>query len=152
MRRSLQLIAELVEAGGEQVRFAAEPANREAEFPAQFVEVLAAAVLQCDPLELIPDALVGIEVGCIARVLDELEACRPCSEEVSDGLGTVDGRAIPDRQQVAPHLPQKLTEEGDDRRSLNAASWTGVKRRPAGVMALITLRWSWVSGVRSTGV
>lgn len=43
--------------------------------------------------------------------------CRTRREELSDDLATVDGRAIPDHEQLAAHLAQQLPQEGNDRRA-----------------------------------
>ena len=52
----------------------AETADGQPQRPPQFVEVLAAAVLELDPLEQIQDALVGIELGRVAGQMLQVEA------------------------------------------------------------------------------
>jgi hypothetical protein len=114
------------------VWLAAEAASGEAEFPAQFIAVLAAAIRQLHAFEVVPDPSIGVEVGGVAGQLDELEAGgRAGGEEILDGLGTVDGRAVPDHEQPAPHLPQELAEEGDDRRPPDRLISDVGKGRPA---------------------
>ena len=109
----------MTEAGDETVGLAAQAANGEAEFPAQFVEVTAAAVLELGALEVVPDAFVGIELGRIGGQAFQVEPRgRTVREEVFDGLTAMDRRAIPNYQQVAPHLAQELAEEGNGRRPL----------------------------------
>ncbi len=95
---------------------ATEAADGEAELPAQFVQVLAAAVLQLDPLQQVPDALVGIQLGRVARQALQVQPLRRArGEELLDRLAVVDGRAVSDHEQLAADLAQELTEEGDDR-------------------------------------
>lgn len=68
--RSQLKISALGKAGGEHLRLPTQPADGGSEFPAQLVEVPAAAVGQLDPLEVIPHAFVRIEVRRVARQLD----------------------------------------------------------------------------------
>lgn len=39
----------------------------------------------------------------------------PSGEEILDGLTAMNRRAVPDHEQLAPHLAQELAEEGDNR-------------------------------------
>ncbi len=108
----------MAEAGGQAVASAAEAAEGETEFPAQLVEVATATVLQLAALEQVPDPFIGIKFGRIRRQPFEMQARRrPRREEVFDGLAAVDGRAIPDHEQLAAHLAQQLPQEGNDRRA-----------------------------------
>lgn len=108
----------MAEAGGEHLRSATQPADGEAEFPAQLGEILAAAVLQLDPLQVIPDALVRIQVGCVRRQLGEVESGGgPLREEVLDHATAMDRRTVPHDQQRAGDLPEQVADEVHDRRS-----------------------------------
>ena len=97
--------------------FAAQPTDGQAQFPAQLIEVLAAAIPQFDALAVVPDPLVGVQLRGVARQACQLEAGGgPGGEEVLDRPAVVNRRAVPDHQQLPPHLAQQLAEEGDDRR------------------------------------
>lgn len=108
----------MAEAGDEPVGMAAEAADGEAQLPAQLVEVVTAAILQLAALEQIPDAFVRIEFRSVGGQAFEVQPLR-CArrEEVLDGLAAVNGRAIPDHQQLTAHLPEQLPEKGHNRRS-----------------------------------
>lgn len=110
-------IAARAEAGGEAGGLAAEPTDGQSEFPGEFIEIVAAPVPQLDPLEQIPDALIGVELRGVAGQAFQVQPLR-CTggEEVLDRLTVMDRRTVPDHQQLAPHVPQQLAEEGDDRR------------------------------------
>lgn len=109
--------AAVAKAGGEEVDPPAQAADGESEFPAQFVEVPAAAVLQFPALEQSPDALVGIEFRRIGGQPLQMQALAgTCCQEVLDRLAAVDRCPIPDDQEPAPDLAQELAEERHDRR------------------------------------
>jgi hypothetical protein len=62
-------------------------------------------VAQFDALEVVPDALVRIELGGVSGQLLEMQAARRApAQEVLHGLAAVDRRPIPDDQQLAAHL------------------------------------------------
>ena len=91
--------------GSEDVGPATHAAERETEFPAEFVQVLAATVFEFDALEVIPDALVRVEVGSIGGQAFEVEPLRcTAAEEVFDGLSAMDGRAVPDHHEPTRDL------------------------------------------------
>ena len=107
----------MAEAGDQAIGLAAETADGESQFPAEFVEVVAAAVRKLTALQQVPEAFGGIEVGRIGGQAFQMQPLR-CArhEEVFDRLAAVDRRAIPNHQQLATHLPQQLTQERDHRR------------------------------------
>ncbi len=62
----------------------------------QVIEVRAADIAQLDTLEVIPDALVRIQVGSIARELFQMQALGgPSLEKVLDLMSSMGRRAIP---------------------------------------------------------
>lgn len=91
-----------------------QAADGEPQLPAQFVEILTAAVPKLDPLEVVPDAFIRVEVRCVGRQLNEVEprGCSRC-QKVADGVPTVNRRSVPDDEQLARNLAQQLVEEGD---------------------------------------
>src|SRR5262249_30388627 len=93
-----------------------EAADGEAELPAQLVEVMAAAVRKLAVFEQLPHALVRIELRRVRGQALQLQPPRGAGpEEVFDGLTAVNRCTIPDHEELAPHVPQQLPEEGDDR-------------------------------------
>lgn len=82
-------------------------------------EVLAANVAQFDPLEVVPDALVRIEVWGVAGELLQADAVgSTLGQEVLDRLATMDGSTIPDDQELAGNMSEQVLEEADDIRTL----------------------------------
>ena len=105
----------LRDAAAEDVALVAEPLDSQAQFEPQRVQIGAAEVAQFDVLEIVPDALVGIQVRGVARQLLQLEPRRgPLRQEVLDGLGAMDRRPIPDHEQLARNLAQQMLEKLDD--------------------------------------
>ena len=99
------------------MRLAAQAADGEAEFPAEFVEILAAAILEFDPFEQVPDTLISIEVRGIAGQAFQVQPRGGAGGEgVLHRLAVVNGRAVPDDEELAPDLTEQLAKEGDDRR------------------------------------
>src|SRR5919197_5180539 len=111
-------ITTLPEAGGDELWSPLQPSNRQAQLLPQFGHRLAAAVLELDPLELIPGALVGIQLWGIPRQSLQMQPCRcPTSQVLLDRFPVVDRRPIPDHQQLAPDLTLQLTQKPHDGRS-----------------------------------
>ncbi len=97
---------------------ALESADRQPQLPAQLIKIMAAAVLELHALEEIPDTLVGVQLRRVGgQALQVQPLRRTCSQEVLDRLTAMNRRTIPDDEQLAPHLPQELAEEGHDRRT-----------------------------------
>ena len=106
----------MAEAGDEAGDATAQAANGEAEFPAQLVEVVAAAVLELTPFEQVPDALVRVEVGRVRRQTLKVQPIpRTRGEKVFHRATAMNGRTVPNHEQLAAHLAQQLAQEGDDR-------------------------------------
>jgi hypothetical protein len=108
-------VAALGDAAAEDLALVAEPLDGQAQFEPQLVQIGAAEVAQFNVLEIVPDALVGIQVRGVARQLLQLEARRgPLRQEVLDGSGAMDRRPIPDHEQLARNLAQQVPQELDD--------------------------------------
>ena len=131
----------------------AESGGGEPEVAAEVREGLAAEVPQLDVLEVAPDALVRVQVRGVAGERLQADALGPAGgQEVLDRLAAMDRRAVPEDQELAGDVAEQVLEEADDVRALVGASWTSISSRPAGVMPLMTDRWSRVRGRRRTGV
>jgi hypothetical protein len=97
----------------------AEAGSGEAEMASEMREVLAADVAQFDALEVVPDALVRIEVGGVAGELFQADAAGTAlGEEVLDRLAAMDGSAVPDDQELAGDVAEQVLQEADDIRAL----------------------------------
>lgn len=85
------------DAGGDEAAFVAQALGRGAQGLPQLGQAVATAVAQRDVLEVVPDTLVGVEIGRITGQAFQMHAGRgPVREEVFDGLAPMDGRAVPD--------------------------------------------------------
>src|SRR3954453_11400731 len=105
LRRGRGGVPALRDAAAENVALVAEPLDGQAQFKPQLVQIGAAEVAQFDVLEIVPDALVRIQVRGVARQLLQLEARRGLlCQEVLDRPGAMDRRPIPDHEQLARNL------------------------------------------------
>jgi hypothetical protein len=83
---------------------------------AQVAQLAAADIAQLDALEGVPDALIRVEIGRVARQLLQLQALgRPRAQEVLDRLPVMNRRAIPDEQQLPADLAQEHAQKADNR-------------------------------------
>ena len=97
----------------------AEAGGGEAELASEVWEVLAADVAQLDALEVVPDALVRVQVRGVAGELLELDASGTAlGQEVLDRLAAMDRGAVPDDQELAGDVAEQVLEEADDVRTL----------------------------------
>jgi hypothetical protein len=96
----------------------AEAAGSKAKVVPEMGEVLTADIAQFDALEVVPDALVRVEVRGIAGELLEADAAGAAlSQEVLDRLAAMDRRAVPNDQQLAGDVAQQMLEEAHDIRA-----------------------------------
>lgn len=83
-----------------------------AELTFELGEVVATAVAQLDPLEVAPDPLDGIHVGCVGGQGFEMEALGSTrGQEVLDDAAAVDRCAVPDDQEFAREAMQQMLQE-----------------------------------------
>src|SRR4051794_36591855 len=116
LRRGRGGVPALRDAAAENVALVAEPLDGQAQFDPQLVQIGTAEVAQFDVLEIVPDALVRVEVRGVARQLLQLEARRRAlRQEVLDGLRAMDRRPIPNHKQLARNLAQEMLQKLDDR-------------------------------------
>ncbi len=93
----------------------AEPGGGEAEVAAEVSEILAADVAQFDALEVVPDALIRVEIRGVAWELLQADASGTAlGQEVFDRLAAMNRCPIPDDQQLAGDVAQQVLEEPDD--------------------------------------
>jgi hypothetical protein len=76
-------------------------------------QVETAQIAPLDAFELLPDALVRIELRSIRRQTLQVDPWRrTVGEEVSDDLTAMDRRAIPNDHQAARHLTPQVRQKG----------------------------------------
>jgi hypothetical protein len=125
----------------------------------QLAQVVTADSAELDALEGVPDALVGGEFRGVAGQLLPVQALgRAARQEVLDRLAAMNGRTVPDEEQLALQLALQLAQEPPQEANpiRGAVGVVLGLQEPApvraGVMPLIAARWSWVSGTRKRGV
>ncbi len=81
----------------------------------QLAQIAAAQIAQFDALDIVPGALVRVQVGGIAGQLLQVQALGGArAQELLDRMGAMDGRAVSDDQQLATHLAQQPLQEAHD--------------------------------------
>ena len=89
--------------------------DSQAQFMAEFILIMATDVSQLDILQMIPDPFVRVQIGRIARQLLQAELpSSACRQEGRDGLVAVDGRPIPNDQQLTTNMAQQMLQEAHD--------------------------------------
>lgn len=90
----------------------AEASRRQAQVVAELRQIRAAAVPQLDALQVVPDALVRIQIWCVAGQLLQMDAPGTTTgQEVLDRLPPVNGGAVPDHHQRTGDVAQQMPEE-----------------------------------------
>jgi hypothetical protein len=102
-----ELKASTLETAFEDAWFPSHSFHGTAEFAAQMGDIDATHVAQLNAFELLPEPLARIQFRGIGRqTLHMQPLCCPIREELSDGMATVDGSAIPDDDHAAGDLAQ----------------------------------------------
>lgn len=100
----------------------AKAGGGEAEVASEMGEVLAAAIAQLHALEVVPAALIRVEVRGLAGELLQADAVGTAlGQEVLDRLAAMDRRAIPDDQELAGDVAQQMRQETHDVRAFVGA-------------------------------
>ena len=95
-----------------------ESLHGQVQFDVQLVQIRAAEVAEFDVLEIVPDALVRVEIGRVAGQLLQVETRGgPLGEEVFDRLGPMDRRPVPNHQERSREVTQQVLQETDNRRA-----------------------------------
>jgi hypothetical protein len=66
----------------------------------------------------LPDALVGVELRCVGRKPNEVEAVNPPAE-LSDQLALVRATSVPEQEHVTPQVAEQVAEEAANLRLLD---------------------------------
>lgn len=92
--------------------------NGQAERFLDLFDIRASHVAQFDPLQVVPDALVRVQVRRISRQSLKPEALGPAiGQELLDHVPTMDRRAIPDYQRLPGDLLQQMIQKVHDIRA-----------------------------------
>src|SRR5579871_2422663 len=79
------------------------------------LQIAAANVLQLHAFEVMPDPLIGVELGSIGGKSDKLQEIGfQCRQPSLENFALVDTRPIPDQQQLPRHLLEQMLQERDD--------------------------------------
>jgi len=90
------------------VAFVSQSFSGSQQFLVQVLKISATDIAQLDPLEIVPDAFIRIEVGSVAGKLLQMHAFGgPSRQKLLDLMPPVNGRAIPDEQDLAGQLAQE---------------------------------------------
>jgi hypothetical protein len=112
------LIAAFTSAGLDDGAFVTEAGGGESEVVSKVGERLTADIAQLDALEVVPDALIRVEVRGVSGELLQADASGAAvSQEVLDRLAAMDGGTVPDDQQLARDLAEQMLEEAHDIRA-----------------------------------
>jgi len=97
------------------VTFTTKPSDGQSELVSQLGEVGAAQVTQLHPLEIVPNALIWIEIGGIAgKGLDMYATRSAVGKELLDSFAFMDRSPVPDQKQLAGDMVQQVVKETDD--------------------------------------
>ena len=81
----------------------------------QMRDVEAAQVAQLHPFELLPEALIGVQLWGIGRQALQMQSLRRAiGQECLDDLTAMDGGAIPQDDHTAWDLTQQMFQKGHD--------------------------------------
>jgi len=112
------VVPTLRDAGTQHTAFVAHPLFGAAQGQTQRRHLRTADVAQFDPLEIIPQAFDGIEVGGVGWQLLQMQPLgRFPSKEVLDGLAAMNRRSIPNNQQFPGNLAQEYPQEAHNIRT-----------------------------------
>lgn len=94
--------------------FVPQAGHGQAEFIAQFLESATTHIPQRDMLEIPPYVLDRIEIGRVARETFQVQpSSGSARQEIPNDLTPMNGRAIPNHQDLAGNLPQQVLKESD---------------------------------------
>src|SRR5215212_1124140 len=117
--RHLNLESWLSDATEDDISFVSQTLFGLAQLDLQLREALAAEVLQLHILQMLPDPLLGVEIGRVAGQLLQLQPPgRPASQKIFDRSTAMYRRSVPDEEQFARDLPQEVPQEADHIRTL----------------------------------
>jgi hypothetical protein len=114
------MVADLRKAGFDDLRFLAHLIGRRSKALPQIGQVIRADILEFDMPEMVPDASIGIQVGCIGGQTRQPGAGGGLVRQKRlDGLAAVNRCVIPKDQHLAldvlEQVLEKVLEKGDHR-------------------------------------
>jgi hypothetical protein len=109
------MVARLCDTGADDRAFVAQALLGPAQRQSQRGQVGTAEIAQLDPLEVVPDAFVRVQLGRVGGQLLQVQPFGAAfAQEVLDGLAAMDGRPVLDHQELAADLAQQQAQESDD--------------------------------------
>ena len=106
------MVAGLPNAGLNDVVLVPEASNGEAQLLFELRQIPTAHIPQLDSFEVVPDALVSVQVRRIAGQCLQVNAFRSAlAQELLDHPAAMNGRAIPDDQQLASQMAEQMPQE-----------------------------------------
>lgn len=97
----------MLEATADDRTLATEPSDGQPQLVAKLRDRWAAQVSGVDPLEVVSDTLIRVEIRGVARWLLQPETLSSTrGQEILDDLGAVDGSPVPDHQQLTREVTQ----------------------------------------------
>jgi len=89
-----------------------EPSHRQTDLSFEVSQIATAEIAELNVFEVVPDALVSVQIWRIPGELLQMQALSSAiSQELFDGLIAMDGRAVPDHEELAGEMAQQMTEE-----------------------------------------
>lgn len=89
-----------------------EPRHGATQFLMQLGEIIATDVAELDLLEIAPNPFIGVQLRRIGWELLQMDPRRTTGgQKVPDRLGPVDGRPIPEHQELPGDVPQQVAQE-----------------------------------------
>ncbi len=99
-------------AASDNVRLAPQALDREAQLAAQFREVVTDQVTEFDPLEVVPDAFIRVELRRVGGEPLQLKPSgRSLREQVLDWARAVDRRPVPQDEELAREVAEQMLKK-----------------------------------------
>lgn len=103
----------MLQAALDDARLLPEPLACGTELVVQLGELSATEISCLDPLNMAPDPILGIQLGCVGgKALHVNVSGSLLAQHLLDQLAPVHCCPIPDDEQLARNMPQQLHEEG----------------------------------------
>ena len=108
------MVTSFLDAATDDTAFMPQPLFGQAHSTTQFAEIGAAHISQLHSLQVVPDAFIRVQVWRIAGQSLQMDPfSTTIGQEVLDRLASVNGRAIPDHQQLAGDVTQQVLQKAN---------------------------------------
>lgn len=97
------------------VTFVPHSRNGQSQCSPKLREIRAAHIAQLHAFQVVPDALVGIQIRCVTWQPLKMNALGTAiGQELFDRFATMNRRAVPNHQQLARDVAEQMFQEADD--------------------------------------